>query len=72
MAPPTIKTRTPWWKLTEANLYVFSGKTLAALTSFHKVDIGDVTSLLTNHILAAAMASVPVTLTHLRRRPKSW
>lgn len=69
--PAILKTRAPRWKLTKTNWSLFSELTLGAFT-FDILDIDDVTGLPTNHILAAAMVSIPMSATHLLGRPNPW
>ena len=68
----TVPTRSPRWKFDEANWSAFKEATLLACSSFDEVSIDYTTEHITKHVLEAAIIAIPMTSTHLPRRPKPW
>lgn len=72
LPPVTRSQRAPRWKFNEADWARFEQSTLLACTSLGEITIDDMNELLSKHILAAAIVSIPMTSSRLPKRPKPW
>lgn len=64
--------RTPRWKFERADWATFSSSSVLACSSLDDLSIDDVTLHITRHILQAAIIAIPMTSSHLPKRPKAW
>uniref|UniRef100_A0A6B0V824 Putative rna-directed dna polymerase from mobile element jockey-like protein n=1 Tax=Ixodes ricinus TaxID=34613 RepID=A0A6B0V824_IXORI len=72
VAPLSIHTRPPRWKLDKADWGLFKQTSLLAHSRLDSLTIDELNHLLTERIITAAKLSIPQTSQFLPRRPKPW